>query len=251
MAETVTGTRTKLELVSKSHGIIRVPLAQSFDYTPRYDERTLFEFDNNEAALVVTSYNGAEVRFDYFDSDSKLVDAMLNDVDPGSTITVHDPSILKGIHCILNVKNEDGKIFQSIIGKFIRVRGVSATEPVREESRITVDGTATNVLRLKGAGLLYSRILANAPAVSVYDQAVPPNSDTDQNFPANPGPYEITLDEPSEEVEINNVLRRDIMVLKNGVATDTGWTLTATKFTVSAEPATTDVWEVVTAYLDP
>src|SRR3972149_4048626 len=125
MAETVVGTRTKLEITSKSHGIVRVPLAQAFDYTPRYDERTIFEFDNSEAALVVTSYNGAEVRFDYFDSDSKLVDAMLNDVDPGSTITVHDPSILKGIHCILNVRNEDGKIFQSIIAKFVRIRGVA------------------------------------------------------------------------------------------------------------------------------
>jgi hypothetical protein len=250
MAETVVGTRTKLELVSKSHGIVRVPLAQSFDYTPRYDERTIFEFDNNEAALVVTSYNGAEVRFDYFDSDSKLVDAMLNDVDPGSAITVHDPSILKGIHCILNVRNEDGKIFQSIIAKSVRVRGVAAVEPVREESRITVDGTATNVLRLKGAGLLYSRILASVPAGSVYLQAVPPNSDTDQNFPLLT-PWEVTLDEPSEEVEIDNVMRRDIMVLKNGVQTDTGWTLTATKFTLTSAPATTDVWEVVTAYLDP
>src|SRR3972149_11919801 len=167
MAETVVGTRTKLELVSKTHGIVRVPLAQAFDYTPRYDERTIFEFDNNEAALVVTSYNGAEVRFDCFDSDSKLVDAMLQDVDPGSAITVNDPSVLTNIHLILNVRDEEGKVFQSVLGKFVRVRGVSATEPVREESRVTVDGTATNVLRVKGAALLYSRILHNAPAVSV------------------------------------------------------------------------------------
>ena len=158
MAETIVGTRTKLELVSKTHGIVRVPLAQSFDYTPRYDERTIFEFDNAEAALVVTSYNGAEVRFDYFDSDSKLVDAVLQDIDPGSTITVHDPSVLKAIHTILNVRNEDGKIFQSILAKAIRIRGVAATEPVREESRITVDGTATNVLRVKGAARLGAEV---------------------------------------------------------------------------------------------
>ena len=250
MAETIVGTRTKLELVSKTHGIVRVPLAQSFDYTPRYDERTIFEFDNAEAALVVTSYNGAEVRFDYFDSDSKLVDAVLQDIDPGSTITVHDPSVLKSIHCILNVRNEDGKIFQGILGKFVRIRGVAATEPVREESRITVDGTATNVLRLKGAGLLYTRALANAPDPSVYTQAVPPNSDTDQNFPA-VGPFEVTLNKNAELVEIKSVSQRNVLVLKNGVETDTGWTLTATKFAVGSAPAATDVWEVVTAYLDP
>jgi len=250
MAETVVGTRTKLELVSKSHGIVRVPLAQSFDYTPRYDERTIFEFDNSEAALVVTSYNGAEVRFDYFDSDSKLVDAMLQDIDPGSTITVHDPSVLKGIHTILNVRNESGKIFQSILAKAIRIRGVAATEPVREESRITVDGTATNVLRVKGAGLLYSRILADSPAGSVYLQAVPPNSDTDQNFPASPGPYVITFNKNAELVEIQGVSKRDIMVLKNGVEVTTGYTISATQFTVSTTPAATDVWEVFTAYLD-
>lgn len=247
MPETVVGTRTKLLLVSKTHGIIRVPLAQSFDYTPRFTERTLFEFDNAEAALVVSSFDGVDIRFDYFDSDSKLVDASINDLDPGASVTVHDPSVMKKLNVILNVKGEDGLIFQSIIAKEVRVKGITATEPVREESRVTVDGAAINVLRIKGAAMLYSRILAFAPDASVYDQVVPPNADTDQNFPVST-PFEITLDKAS--VVIDGGTKRDVIVLKNGEIETTGWTLTSTKFTLDDEPLDTDIWEVVTAYTD-
>lgn len=247
MAETVIGTRTKLELVSQSHGIIKVPLAQSFDYTPRFTERTIFEFDRSEAALVVSTFDGVDVRFDYFDSDSKLVDATINDLDPGSTLTVHDPSTMKEIQAVLNVRGEDGVIFQSILAHGMRVKGIAAAEPVREESRITVDGAAQNVRRVKGGAILYSRMLASAPAVSVYDQAIPPNSDVDQNFPLLT-PWEVTLDEPTEEVDTAGT--RYLLVLKNGDEVTTGFTVTTTKFTLPSAPAVTDVWEAFTVYID-
>lgn len=248
MPETVVGTRTKLELISVTHGSIRVPLAQSFDYTPNFTERTIFEFDNDEAALVVTSFDGVDIRYDYLDSDSKLVDAALNDLDPGATVTVHDPSVLTETNVIVNVRDESGLIFQSVIAKGVRVTGVSSTEPVREESTITVDGAATNVLRLKGAALLYSRILASVPDASVYDQVIPPNSSTDQNF-AGSTPFKITLDKTAQAIDDAGTLA--VLVLKNGEVVTTGFTLTTTEFTVADPgPATTDVWEVVTAYLD-
>lgn len=248
MADTVVGTRTKLELISESHGSIRVPLAQNFDYTPNFEERKIFEFDNDEAALVVTSFDGVDVRWDYFDSDSKLVDAALNDLDPGATVTVHDPSVLKELNIILNVRNTDGVIFQSVLAKGVRISGVSSTEPVREESTVTVDGGATNVLRLKGAAILYTRILADTPDASVYEQSIPPNSSTDKNFPASPGPYTVTLDETP--VAFNEDGDKLLLVLKNGEEVDTGFSLVGSDFTVSAEPAATDVWEVIVAYID-
>jgi len=248
MAETVVGTRTKLELVSQSHGAVRVPLAQSFDYTPRFTERTIFEFDNNEAALVVSTFDGSDVRFDYLDSDSNLVDSMLNDLDPTSSIVTHDPSVLREIQIILNIRNENGKIFQSVIAKGVRIRGVASTEPVREESTITIDGAATNVLRLKGGALEYNRILADTPDVSVYQQAIPPNSHTDKNFPAI-APFEITFDNTA--VAFNEAGDFGVLVLKNGEVATAGYTITSTKFTLDSEPASTDVWEAVTTYLAP
>ena len=75
--EFVVGTHTKVELISGSHGAVRVPLAQTFDYTPSYDEKRIYEFDSPGIVAVVTNFNGVEVRFDHFDSDSKLVDAAL------------------------------------------------------------------------------------------------------------------------------------------------------------------------------
>lgn len=247
MAETVIGTRTKLELVSQSHGIIKVPLAQSFDYTPRFTERTIFEFDRSEAALVVATFDGVDVRFDYFDSDSKLVDATINDLDPSSTLTVHDPSTMKEIQAVLNVRGEDGLIFQSILAHGMRVKGIAAAEPVREESRITVDGAAQNVRRVKGGAILYTRMLHDTPDALVYLQAVPPNSDTDQNFPSGT-PFEVTLDKSAEIVDTAG--NRYLLVLKNGDEVTTGFTVTSTKFTLDSAPADTDVWELFSVYLD-
>ena len=247
MPETIVGTRTKLELISETHGAIRVPLAQSFDYTPGFTERKIFEFDNDEAALVVTQFDGVDIRFDYLDTDSKLVDASLNDLDPGATVTEHDPSVLREINIILNVRGEDGLIFQSVLAKAVRIKGVTATEPVREEGVITVDGGSTNVLRYKGAGLLYTRILASVPDASVYTQSIPPNSATDKNFPGS-GPFDVTLDETA--VAINEAGDLAVLVLKNGEEIDTGFTLTSTTFTLSTTPVTTDVYEVITAFID-
>lgn len=248
MPETIVGTRTKLELISASHGTIRVPLAQSFDYTPGFTERKIFEFDNDETALVVTQFDGVDIRFDYLDTDSKLVDASLNDLDPGATVTEHDPSVLKEINVILNVRGEDGLIFQSVLVKGVRIKGATATEPVREEGVITVDGGAENALRYKGAALLYSRILANVPDASVYTQSIPPNSSSDQNFAVST-PFKITLDKTA--VVINEAGDLGVLVLKNGEAVDTGFTLTSTEFTVADPgPLDTDVWEVVTAFID-
>ncbi len=248
MPETVVGTRTKLELISQTHGSIRVPLNQNFSYTPTFTERTIFEFDNPEAALVVTSFDGADIQFDYLDSDSKLVDAALNDLDPGAAVTVHDPSVLKEVNIVVNVRGEDGLIFQSVLAKGVRISGITSAEPVREESSITVDGAATNVLRLKGAALLYSRVLANTPDASVYDQIIPPNSSTDQNFAVST-PFKITLDKTAVAIDEAGTLA--VLVLKNGEPVTTGFTVTSTEFTVDDPgPLDTDVWELITAYTD-
>lgn len=248
MPETVVGTRTKLELISESHGAVRVPLAQSFDYTPNFEERKIFEFDNDEAVLVVTNFDGVDIRFDYLGSDSKLVDAMLNDLDPGATVTQHDPSTMKEILTILNVRGEDGLIFQSVLAKGVRVKGVASTEPVREESTITVDGGAINVLRFIGAGLLYTRILDDTPDASVFTQSIPPNSRLDKNFPATTA-FTITLDETAVAIDEAGTLA--VLVRKNGEAVDTGFTLTSTQFTVDDPgPSDTDIWEVITAFID-
>ena len=246
--ETVVGTRTKLELISYSHGAIRVPLAQSFDVTPRLTERTIFEFDNDEAALIVTSFDGADIRFDYFDSDSKLVDAMFNDLDPGATVTLHDPSVLKRTHMMLNARSETtGLIFQSVLAKFARVRGIAAAEPVREESRITVDATATNAVRLKGAAIQYARFTRSAPGPGVYVQDAS-NSQSDLYFTAldanGVGTFAHT------NVAINEAGDYALQVLHNGEIADPGYYIVAAT-TFTANPTTVDdVWEVWTAYID-
>lgn len=161
--EVIYGTGTKLSLVSQSHGSIRVPLNQNFDYTPRFTAKTIFEFDRTDAALSIATYEGTDVRFEHLDTDSKLVDAAVNDQDPGASIVVDDPSDYREVQIFLNFKNSAGVIFQSVLAKGVKIKGSATTEPVRDESRITRDGEALNVQRIKGAAIEYSRAVGSTP----------------------------------------------------------------------------------------
>lgn len=250
MPDFVRGVATKVELVSKSKGAFRLPLAQSFDYTPRFTERTINEFDNLEAAAVLVSFDGVDVRFDYFDTESKVVDAAINDLDP-TGVVINNPGGLKNVQILLNIKNEDGIIFESIFCRDVRVKGQASAEPVKEESRITVDGSGTNVIRIKGHALLYTRILHDTPDVSVYQQALANgNSRVDDNFPA-VTPFKVTLAETAIDLPTDfGFGTKAVQVRKNGEAVTTGYTLSSTEFEVTSAPAATDVWEVVTVYVD-
>jgi len=245
--ESIQGVRTKLVLVSGSHGAIRVPLAQSLNYTPRLTERTINEFDNLEAAMVVTTFDGVDITFDYLDSDSNLVDASFADADPSGDVIIDDPSNYKMVHVFANMKGlETGKIFASILAKNCRAKGSPYTEPVKEEARITRDLSGTNVLKVKGGAILYSRILTAVPDVSVYDQAIPPNAYADLNMAVST-PFVATLAQSGEDLGGGKFY---LWCLKNGVEVTTGFTVTATTFTAADTPVDTDVWELYTVYLD-
>jgi len=245
--ESIQGVRTKLVLISRSFGAIRIPLAQSFNYTPRITERTINEFDNLEAAQVVTSFDGIDVTFDYLDSDSHLVESCFANADPGADVTIDDPTAYKQVNVFANMKGlESGKIFASILAKNCRAKGSPYTEPVKEEARVSRDLSGTNVLKVKGGAILYTRILAATPDVSVYEQIIPPNAYEDDNFPATT-PFEVTLAKTGIDVGGSKYY---LWVLKNGSEATTGFTVTDEKFTVDAEPEDTDIWEVFTVYID-
>ena len=157
--ETIFGTQTKLVLVSQTHGSIRVPLNQNFDYTPRFTARSIFEFDRLDAAVSISTYEGADVRFEHLDTDSKLVDSAIGDQDPAATIVLDDPSNYKEIQMFANIKNSLGIIFQCVLAKGVKIKGSATTTPVREESRVTRDGEALNVQRIKGGAIEYTRAL--------------------------------------------------------------------------------------------
>jgi hypothetical protein len=155
---------------------------------------------------------------------------------------------MKEVNIMLNSHSETtGLIFHSAFAKGVRIRGRGSAEPVNEESRITVDGAARNVFHIKGAALLYTRVLATTPAGSVYTQAIPPNSHTDKNWAA----------DPANDVDLDEVALDDFVLYasKNGEeSTGVGYSIatamSTTTITLDAEPATTDVWEFWTLYTD-
>jgi hypothetical protein len=249
--EFIIGTQTKLELISRTHGAVRVPLAQNFDYTPAFDEKRIYEFDNAEAAAIVTLFNGVEVRFDHYDSDSKLVDAMVNDLDPAATAMIDDPAYYQDVNILLNVKSKtDGKIFQSVLAKAVSLTGAATSEPVRDESVIARSGVSVNVYRLKGVGLEYTRALRAASTAFPQGAA---NSHTDKVATLVLTNYQWTVDNTPQTVKAKDSAldsKALILVLKNGEVY-TGASLAASTISVpSADFGANDVFEAFTSYVD-
>jgi hypothetical protein len=244
MPDIVQGTKTTLELISNSHGIVRIPLAQSFDYTPQYAERKINELGRTEAVLTISTFNGADIRFDILDSDSKLLDSTIQDVDPASTIVVHDPSNLKKFHAMLNITNEAGVIFEGILAHGVRVKGMASAEPVAEEARITVDGSGQNVRRVKGGAILYNRFVT--AATTAYEQANPPNSqeDIELTMTDTVGTFSIAL---AVDAESNPIT---LLVLIDGEEADPdSVTITSTTITLDTALDDASVLEVFGVYI--
>lgn len=252
MAELIQGVRTKLVLVSYSHGAIRVPLAQSLNYTPKITERNINEFDNLEVAQVVTTFEGADVSFDYLDTDSKLVDAMFADVNPAADVVIDDPSNYQRVTGFANMKGIDsGKIIASILIKQGRAKGSPYTEPVLEEARVTRDLSANNVLKIKGNAIQYDRFVSSGwSGAGTYRQVAPtPNVNNDVVLLGVSG-WSGSLTKPA--VIYDGASGYNLYVIKNGVeVTDlTTYTMTSTVFAANALPSSGDVWEVYYLWKD-
>lgn len=249
--ELIQGVRTKLVLVSYSHGAVRVPLAQSLNYTPKLTERNINEFDNLEIAQVVTTFDGVDITFDYLDSDSKLVDAMFADVDPGATVVIDDPSNYQKVNGFANLKGLDsGKIVASILIKQGRAKGSPYTEPVKEEARVTRDLSANNVLKIKGKAIAYDRFVASGwSGAGTFRQSVPPCNGTDIVLPGASG-YSGALTKTA--VAYDGASGYDLYVLKNGtdVTGVSGYIMTSGTFEVTVAPDSGDVWGVFYLFSD-
>ena len=247
----IVGTRTLLEIVSQTHGAVRVPLAQNFDYTPSFEERRIFEFDTADAVAIVSNFNGVDIAFTHYDSDSKLIDAMINDLDPAGTAITDDPSQYKSVTVLLNIRSKDtNKIFQSVLVQGLNLTGAAASEPVREEGQIARSGAGTNVLRIKGAAIEYNRALRTASTAFAQGAA---NSHADVVATLDVTVYKFSV---INTPQIVNAANPDldgesiIYVLKNGVEY-VGATVAAKVVSIPKDDfGANDVFEVFTAYVD-
>lgn len=245
--ETIIGTNAKLVLVSQTHGSVRVPLNQNFDYTPRFTAKTIFEFDRVDAALSISLFEGVDVKFEHLDSDSKKVDAAINDLDPAADIIVDDPSSYSTIQAYVNIKNSLGKIFQSVLAKGVTIKGSATTEPVRDESRITRDGEALNCQRIKGGAIEYTRALKSGSTAFPQGSA---NDGVDKAWTVDMGTSTYDLDNTAEVISGSNKV---LLALVNGTDNselDSPYDIAITGTTVVITPdlEDNDVFELFTVY---
>ena len=112
----------------------------------------------------------------------------------------------------MNIKNSLGNIFQAVLAKGVKIKGSATTEPVRDESRITRDGEALNVLRIKGGAIEYARGLATGS--TAFDQSTAnAASDYVTDEVTTPGSSIVTL---ANEPELLASGKRYLLVLLNG-----------------------------------
>jgi hypothetical protein len=249
--EFIRGKETKIELVSLTHGAVEIPLAQNFDYSPGFDERRIYEFDNDEIAAVVTNFNGSEVRFDHFDSDNKLVDAMINDVDPASTAILDDPAHYKVVTIFLNIRKlSNNKIFQSVLCKVVTLTGAATAEPVREEATMSRSGISINTYRIKGCALEYTRALRVGSSAFAQGSK---NSEVDKVAELYLNNYIVNLSHTPQTInsgdpDLNG--KALILVLKNGDVYTKATLSDTTIYIPSSDFSTNDVFEIFTTYVD-
>ena len=142
---------------------------------------------------------------------------------------------------------DTGLIISSVLCKACRAKGSPYTEPVKEEAKVTRDLSATNVIKVKGAAIMYARIHL-ATGYSGYSQAVPPNAYTDLGISGLSGAYRAfsgyTL------IPYDGASGYDFWVLKNGEEVTTGYTMSASGFITTDPCGANDTWEVFGLYVD-
>ena len=93
--------------------------------------------------------------------------------------------------------------------------------------------------------------MADTPDSSVYLQALGNgNSRTGLNFPATT-PFKVTLTKTAVDLPTDfSFGTKSLQVRLNRKPVTSGFVLTATEFEVTSSPAATDIWEVVTIFVD-
>ena len=242
------GQNAEFKLISKSHGAFSLGFVESFEVDPSHANKRLYFFNKKEA-LPITIFEGVNGRFGYLETEERLFLAAVMDVDPSSDMINDDPSAYIDFHGLLNCRNEYGVIKNGIFVKMMRISGVPESMTPREEQHSQVGFIGSTRYKVKGGGILYSRVLAATPDPSVY------LSPDDTNFD---GTGKVTLTKLPVSINIKDRIttRPWLAIYKNGedqtLSQETNPTITFDTLTgvvdLGAAPLATDVWEFYTPF---
>lgn len=234
------GIRTKVNIVSKTHGRKEVPMVQGFSITPNLESESVGEFGSEKPVLSINSFTDADVSFDYLQSDNTIIEAMIMDTDPTQTIQYLDISNARPVQLFLNhINHTTGKIYAGVVVQQAVISGYPFTEGLKENASYSVTFKTAFAHIIQGAAILYTRGVPSG-----FTGFTTPD---DKTFDVS---NQITLDQPAASFQLagGTTTKNYVLVLKNGEPVTTGFTISGSTVTLDAAPAATDVWEFFTVY---
>lgn len=240
------GQNSDFEIISLRHGSYLLGFVESFDVDVSHTNKKLFFFGKKEA-LSVSIFEGVSGRFGFLETEERYLVSAIMDIDPSTLEVINDdPSAYYPFNLILNVKNEEGIIENGIFVKGCRVTGLPESIAPREEQHGNISYIGATRYKIKGGGILHTRIVSSAPPYATpKDVAV-----------TGTGPFTATISEDFKEVNIENntTKRKYLAVYLNGIditkdaAKMANVAFTGTNTVSITTMATTDVYDVYTAF---
>lgn len=207
------GQNSDFEIVSLRHGSYLLGFVEGFDVDVQHTNKKLFFFGKKEA-LTVSIFEGVSGRFGFLETEERYLVSAVMDVDPTTLDVINDdPSAYYPFNLILNVKNEEGIIENGIFVKGCRVTGLPESIAPREEQHGNISYIGATRYKIKGGGILHSRIVGSAPVFSTTKDiaVVPPVAPATTPFVAT-----LTEDFVQVNIENNTTKRKYLAVYKNG-----------------------------------
>ena len=152
------GKRAVPRIITRSHGIVRPNLMETFNFTPKLELKSIDEFDNPVAGLLYQTFAGGTGKIGYVESNQNALAAAMFDVDPTVTNIVANPTSYVPFDFFANLKGLDGKIKASMLCYGCQLSGNPFDMTAKEASKRTLDFMCLNGIILFGTALAYTRM---------------------------------------------------------------------------------------------
>ena len=154
---TFEGQRAAIRAVTKSHGVIRPNMVDAVDFSRALTVTRVPEYDNETDALIFSTFDGANGRMAYTQSNQGQVEALLMDADPAVAQILVDPAKYQPFQLFANLKGQDGNVKGSWLVHSCSITGNPVTGTIKEGQKGVVEFEAINAFELQGLQLLYTR----------------------------------------------------------------------------------------------
>jgi len=232
--EIVKGKKTKCSMISVLGEEARISLQQGLEFSPTTTEEQIPEFDNDEAAVIITTLDKYDASLTYLESSDEKMAAIIMGIPLTSEVVPVVAGRTKDVAWIANCKGDDGKVFRCFVAKPGSVKALPVS--------VQVDGNKN----AKRVDLSHPMVYDIFKAEAVRDKLV--STDFSENA-ENQNHYEAALSATPVELPAGTVAdsaQKFLFVRKNGEVVTEGFSITEdNKLDIGVtEPEASDFWEV-------